>query len=157
MPITMQDVEKALNQEPEEAPGGYTDRESILYAVAIGMGRDPLDPKELEYVCETIGNRVVPTAATVLSSTNQPAALTADSLFSKMNFALMLHGEQRLQIHRPLPPAANTIITNRTTGAITTGLSYIDCIITTFCFCNKRPLNLSPCLKEQKNLTFQWS
>jgi acyl dehydratase len=120
MAITVADVEQALAQESEPLPGGYTDRDSLLYAVAIGMGRDPLDPKELEYVCETVGNRVVPTAATVLSRTSRPAATRA-SLTSKMNFALMLHGEQRLTIHQPLPPAAETLVSGRTTGVYDKG------------------------------------
>jgi acyl dehydratase len=120
MAITVADVENALAQESEPLPGGYTDRDSLLYAVAIGMGRDPLDPKELEYVCETFGNRVVPTAATVLSRTSRPAATRA-SLTSKMNFALMLHGEQRLTIHQPLPPAAETLVSGRTTGVYDKG------------------------------------
>ncbi|MBQ75551.1 MAG: 3-alpha,7-alpha,12-alpha-trihydroxy-5-beta-cholest-24-enoyl-CoA hydratase [Gammaproteobacteria bacterium] len=117
----MQDVERTLSQEPVELAGGYTDRDSLLYAVAIGMGRDPLDAQELEYVCETMGDRVVPTAATVLSSTNEPAPVDADHIMLKMNFALMLHGEQRLQIHNPLPPAAETLVSNRTTGVYDKG------------------------------------
>ena len=121
MPITVQDVEAALAQEPEQLPGGYSDRDSLLYAVAIGMGRDPLDAKELEYVCETVGSRVVPTAATVLSRTRRPAGATGVSLMSKMNFALMLHGEQRLQIHQPLPVAAEVLVSGRTTGVYDKG------------------------------------
>jgi acyl dehydratase len=120
MAITVADVEEALAQKSEPQPGGYTDRDSLLYAVAIGMGRDPLDPKELEYVCETAGSRVVPTAATVLARTSRPAA-SGISLMSRMNFALMLHGEQRLTIHQPLPPAADIRVSGRTTGVYDKG------------------------------------
>ena len=67
MPITVADVEQALAMTPAEVPVSYTDRDTLLYAVAIGMGRDPLDANELPYVCETQGDRVVPTAATVLT------------------------------------------------------------------------------------------
>ena len=119
MPITLADVEQALAEKPEPAPGGYSDRDSLLYAVAIGMGRDPLDPKELEYVCETVGNRVVPTAATVLSRAQRGGG--GAGLLAKMNFALLLHGEQRLTVHQPLPPAAETRVSNRTTGVYDKG------------------------------------
>ena len=120
MPITVADVEAELSQQPEQAPGSYTDRDSLLYAIAIGLGRDPMDPKELEYVCETVGNRVAPTAATVLSPPNWLGG-NSQSLMSKMNFAQMLHGEQRLALHQPLPAAAETLVSTRTTGVYDKG------------------------------------
>jgi acyl dehydratase len=43
------------------------------------------------------------------------------SLLGKMNFALMLHGEQRLVVHQPLPPAAETLVSGRTTGVYDKG------------------------------------
>ncbi len=121
MPITLADVEEELAHVPEEVEGSYTDRDSLLYAVAIGMGRDPMDAKELEYVCETVGNRVVPTAATVLTQPNRRADSGRKPLMSKMNYALLLHGEQRLTIHQPLPPAAETLISSGTTGVFDKG------------------------------------
>ena len=120
MPITVADVEAELSQQAEQIPGSYTDRDSLLYAAAIGLGRDPMDPKELEYVCETVGNRVVPTAATVLSRPNWLGG-NSQTLMSKMNFALMLHGEQRLVMHQPLPAAAETLGSTRTTGVYDKG------------------------------------
>ena len=125
MAITLQDVELALAQPREEVPGNYSDRDSLLYAVAIGMGRDPLDRKELAYVCETMGDRVVPTAATVLSRPTRVAGGGGGGfgggMMAKMNFMLMLHGEQRLQVHQPIPRAADILISNGTTGVFDKG------------------------------------
>jgi len=124
MPITPEDVEAALAAEPEQLPGGYTDTDSLLYAVAIGMGRDPLDVNELPFVCETVGDKVVPTAATVLSRASRGAGggmPRGASLMAKMNFALMLHGEQRLTVHQTIPRAAKTLVTGRTTGVYDKG------------------------------------
>jgi acyl dehydratase len=121
VPITLKDVEEAVARKPEPVPGGYTDRDTLLYALAIGMGRDPMDSRELEYVCETLGTRVVPTAATVLSQPRQVVADGGVAMLAKMNFALMLHGEQRLTLHRPLPPAAETRIANGTVGVYDKG------------------------------------
>ncbi len=118
MPITVADVEEALAMEPEAVPASYTDRDTMLYAVAIGMGKDPLDEKELEYTCETVGSRVVPSAATVLT---RNAARQADPLRGKMNFAMLLHGEQRLTLHQPLPTAAELMVKTRTTGVYDKG------------------------------------
>jgi len=121
MPFTLADVEEELAHTPEEIPGSYTDRDSLLYAVAIGMSRDPYDMKELEYTCETVGNRVVPTAATVLTKPSRRPSGDRQPLMSKINFALMLHGEQRLTVHQPLPPAAETLISNGTKGVYDKG------------------------------------
>ena len=118
MPITVADVENALALEPEPVPASYTDRDVMLYALAIGMGKDPLDLQELAYTCESVGSSVVPTAATVLS---RNAARTRDPLRGKMNFALLLHGEQRLTVHQPLPTAAEITVANRTTGVYDKG------------------------------------
>ena len=138
MAITLQDVEQALAQAQQEVPGNYSDRDSLLYAVAIGMGRDPMDRKELAYVCETMGEAVVPTAATVLSRPSRSSAPAGggaagggggggggggfgSGMMAKMNFTLMLHGEQRLQLHQPIPRAADILISSGTTGVYDKG------------------------------------
>ncbi len=118
MPITVADAKEALAQPPIEWQSRYSDRDTLLYAVAIGMGKDPLDARELEYVNETSGERVVPTAATVLA---RGAPRGRGSLTGKMNFALLLHGEQRLTLHRPLPQAAELALSSRITGVYDKG------------------------------------
>ncbi|MCG8673631.1 MAG: MaoC family dehydratase N-terminal domain-containing protein, partial [Pseudomonadales bacterium] len=125
MAITLEEVEAALSQESVEVEGSYRDKDSLLYAVAVGMGRDPLDEKELPYVCESVGNSVLPTAATVLAKTDRtaekPAPTAGQMMIAKMNLALMLHGEQRLQIHQPIPQKAKTLVSNRVTGVYDKG------------------------------------
>ena len=118
MPITLADVEAELAREPTPVPASYSDRDVMLYAVAIGMGKDPLDAKELAYTCETVGSRVVPTAATVLA---RNAPRQGNELARKMNFAMLLHGEQRLTLHQPLPTSAETLVSNRTAGVYDKG------------------------------------
>lgn len=125
MAITLAEVQEAIADQGQEVAGAYTDTDALLYNVAIGMGRDPLDPKELPYVCESIGKSVLPTAASVLTKivkTDKPAVYSKGQLMmGKMNFALMLHGEQRLVVHQPIPQSAKTLITNRTTGVYDKG------------------------------------
>jgi len=125
MGISMADVEAALAQEPAEVPGRYSDTDTLLYNVAVGMGRDPLDEKELPYVCESMGDSVLPTAATTITqpvnTDETPPPSAAQTLMRKMNFALLLHGEQRLQIHQPIPQAADTLISNAVTGVYDKG------------------------------------
>jgi acyl dehydratase len=83
-------------------PFAYTDREVMLYALGIGLGQDPLDPNELPFVYEK-NLKVVPTFATVATFNARPAPGAAPRQGLAMNFALFLHGEQRLTIHKPLP------------------------------------------------------
>jgi len=85
----------------------YSDTEAMLYAHSIGFGRDPLDRRELPYVYEQ-GTmlRTVPTMASVLVPDMFPPDLGWD-------FTQVLHAEQRLALHRPLPPAADLLINKR--------------------------------------------
>ena len=85
----------------------YEDSEAILYALSIGMGRDPLDRKELPYVYEQ-GDvfKTVPTLATVLVPDMFPPGLGWD-------FGQVLNSEQRMQLYRPLPPKADILINKR--------------------------------------------
>jgi acyl dehydratase len=80
----------------------YSDQQVLLYNLSIGMGRDPLDEKELPFVFEKPVLRVVPTFATTLLGGGF-AVLGGTGL----NVQMILHGEERLTIHRPFPAAAD--------------------------------------------------
>lgn len=93
----------------------YTDRESMLYALGVGFGRDPLNAHELKYVYETPDMRTVPTLGTVIAWGTRTLA-GAD-----LNWVMIVHGEQRLTLHKPLPPAAEIIATGRVTDVFDKG------------------------------------
>jgi acyl dehydratase len=85
----------------------YDDRDTLLYAQSIGFGRDPVDRRELAFVYERgRALQTVPTMATVLVPDLIPADLGWD-------YTRVLHAEQRLQLHRPLPAAGNLLINKR--------------------------------------------
>lgn len=92
----------------------YTDRESLLYAVSVGMGRDPLDANELPYVYEKTALRTVPSMATVLTR----IPLLKDCGY---DYTKVVHGEQRLTLHRPLPPQGDLIADARVVAAYDKG------------------------------------
>src|SRR5512147_1538644 len=92
----------------------YTDRETMLYAIGIGMGEDPLDRDELPYVFEQPSLKTVPSLATVLAR----MPILKDSGF---DYTKVVHGEQRLTLHRPLPPEGELLADARVTEAYDKG------------------------------------
>ncbi len=98
--------EDALKQKITGQRTTYTDTNTMLYALSIGLGRDPLNDKELPFVFEQGGLRVVPTMAAVLARGNIAGGLNLD-------MTLVLHGEQRLTVHRPMPPSGALISESR--------------------------------------------
>ena len=92
----------------------YSDREAMLYAIGIGMGEDPLDASELPYVFEQPALKTVPSLATVL--TRMP--ILKDCGF---DYTKVVHGEQRLTLHRPLPPEGELVADARVTEAYDKG------------------------------------
>src|SRR6202167_5063175 len=119
MPIYYPDI---LDQKTAARTFTYGDKDVMLYALGIGLGADPMDEKELAFVYER-GLKVVPTAATVLSAGGRPVpgrpdpALPPGQRASQMNFLMMLHGEQKVELHRPLPSAGTFTAEGRTIGA----------------------------------------
>ena len=85
----------------------YTDTESMLYAQSIGFGRDAVDRKELAYVYEQGSPlQTVPTLSSAIVPDMFPPDLGWD-------YSQVLHVEQRLQLYRPLPPAADLRLDKR--------------------------------------------
>ncbi|HVZ45791.1 MAG TPA: MaoC/PaaZ C-terminal domain-containing protein [Ramlibacter sp.] len=124
MPIYYPDV---LSQETQERTFSYTRKDVILYALGVGMGTNPLDENELRFIYEK-DLRVVPSAATVLSnvwgsSWPPPAYVqTKPGLRnSTIDPATVLHGEQKVVLHRPLPPEGRFTTRSRYIGAFDKG------------------------------------
>lgn len=92
----------------------YSDRETMLYAIGIGMGRDPYDENELQYVFEKGELKTVPSLATVLAR----VPLLKDCGY---DYTKVVHGEQRLSLHRALPPQGELIADSRVVAAFDKG------------------------------------
>ena len=92
----------------------YTDRETMLYAIGVGMSRDPYDEKELDYTFERGKLKTVASMATVL----QRIALLKDCGY---DYTKVVHGEQRLTLHRPLEPEGELIVDSRVLSAFDKG------------------------------------
>ncbi len=101
MPFTYDEI---ISRRAEDVPFSYSDTQMLLYNLSVGMGRDPYDEQELPFVFEKPELKVVPTAAAVLGGGGANLLQGLD-----INWTLLLHGEQRLRCHRPLPPAAELL------------------------------------------------
>src|SRR3984885_12435605 len=79
----------------------YSAKDTILYALGVGVGADPMDLKELPFVYEK-SLRIIPSQASVIA---YPGAwLTEPAL--EIDYLKVLHGEQGIVFERPLDPVA---------------------------------------------------
>lgn len=93
----------------------YTARDSLLYALSLGMGSDPLDADELPYVYEQLAERpqlVVPSQSVILG---WPPLWHADPA-TGITWRQIVHGEERVQLHRPLAPSGAIRAQHRVVG-----------------------------------------
>jgi acyl dehydratase len=79
----------------------YNAKDTILYALGVGVGADPMDPRELPFVYER-GLRIIPSQAAVIA---YPGPWLMDPSL-EIDFVKLLHGEQGIVFERPLEPAA---------------------------------------------------
>lgn len=77
----------------------YTKRDTILYALGLGYGADPLDAAELPFVYED-GLRIVPSYVNLLC---HPGFWAQRAEFG-IDWVKILHAEQEFVLHAPLPP-----------------------------------------------------
>ena len=124
MPIFYPDI---LDQKTAARTFTYGDKDVMLYALGVGMSHDPMDERELAFTYEK-NLKVIPTAATVLASAMGRPARGADQVEQKpghrpsqINFLMVVHGEQKVELHKPLPTSGTFTAQGRTVGAFDKG------------------------------------
>ena len=101
MPLNIE----ALNSwEFEDIEHTYTARDTMLYALGLGFGEDPVDENELSYVYED-GLQAAPSMAVILG---YPGFWLKDPK-TGIDWKKVLHGEQWLDIYKPLPAEGRVI------------------------------------------------
>ncbi len=107
------DVDLALGYELPPIESSYTERDLALYALGVGIGNDPLDPKELQYVYEMHpdGFRALPTFAVIpaINAVLEMAKQGKTAPGLNYGFDRILHGEQYTELKRPLPTSARLV------------------------------------------------
>ncbi|AQH04337.1 3-alpha,7-alpha,12-alpha-trihydroxy-5-beta-cholest-24-enoyl-CoA hydratase (plasmid) [Burkholderia sp. KK1] len=93
----------------------YSLRDSQVYALGLGLGADPLDAGQLRYVYEGSDGqslRALPTMANVLAY----PGFWAREADTGITWQKILHAEQEIRIHAPLPASGRINGTTRITG-----------------------------------------
>jgi acyl dehydratase len=107
MPI---DPKQALGAQMGEGKYTWTRDQVILYHLGVGAGVPPTDRGELEYTYEK-NLKVLPSYGVI------PVFGALGGLGStpglSFNFAMLLHGEQDIEIHQPIPTEATVTSSGR--------------------------------------------
>ena len=107
MPVNPDAV--GATSEPIEV--GWTSKDALIYAVGIGAGTD-----ELAFTTENtsgVDQQVFPTFPVVIGFGRAQGAMGKIGSF---NPALLVHGQQSVTLHRPLPVEGKVTITSKITG-----------------------------------------
>jgi acyl dehydratase len=96
----------------------YDRRDTLLYALGIGLGTDPLDPGQLRYTFERPELDAVPSMATILAY----QGFWMQKPEAEVDWKRVVHAEQIITLHAPLPPAATVIGRNRVSAVVDKGV-----------------------------------
>ena len=109
MPLNMDAVGRSFG--PSQT--SWSSKDALLYALGVGAGQD--DPMgELEFTTENsheLTQRVLPTFGVIVVQQGGPRQSLGD-----FNRAMLVHAEQTLTLHRPLPVEGRASITSRLAG-----------------------------------------
>ncbi|MGD8310803.1 MAG: MaoC/PaaZ C-terminal domain-containing protein, partial [Chromatiales bacterium] len=112
------DYDKLKNWKFEPVHQTLTDRDTILYALGVGLGMDPLDKAQLPFVYEYDGAlKALPTMAVVLGN---PGFWLKDPE-TGVDWVKVLHGEQSIVLHKPVPAIGKVVGQLRVTEIIDKG------------------------------------
>nr|ART40286.1 K565 [uncultured bacterium] len=105
------DYQRLLDWSLPEVRQTYTVRDSQLYALAVGLGADPVDTRQLPFVYEQ-NPLALPMQAVVLG---YPGFWMKDPA-TGVDWVRLVHAEQGLRLHRPLPASGDVIGRTRVVG-----------------------------------------
>ena len=113
MPI---DYDKIKNWPFPEIEQTYTEKDSMLYALGVGYGHDPMDEAQLQYVYEK-NLRVAPTMPVVMG---HPGFWMMNPE-TGIDWVKIVHGEQALRIHRSIPVSGTVVGRTRVKAIVDKG------------------------------------
>jgi acyl dehydratase len=108
------DRERLLQTRLDDVEHAYGERDTLLYALGIGMGSDPLDAGQLRYVYEK-NLLAVPSMASVLGY------LKVRDMPLGINYLKTVHGEQAIHVPKPLPVQGTIVSSTRVVDVVDRG------------------------------------
>ena len=91
----------------------WTSKDSLLYALGVGAGATDPTGFELEFTTENsdgIEQKALPTMPVVLGGGGSGGAMSAVGTF---DWAMLVHGEQGVTLHQPVPVAGTALMTGK--------------------------------------------
>ena len=109
--------DKLMNADIPEVEQRLTRRDTILYALGVGLGADPCDANQLKFVYEN-DLQALPTMAIILGYVGPMASKHPEFGITGSH---TVHGEQGFRIMKPLPVEGDVLGKNRVTGVVDKG------------------------------------
>jgi acyl dehydratase len=116
MPIDHAAYQRLLQYQIPEVAQTLTQRDTMLYALGVGLGADPMDEQQLRYVYEK-DLRALPTMAVVLAAPHAWVRHTGTGFGLKS-----VHGEQMFTIHKPIPVEGELVGVPKLVGVLDKGI-----------------------------------
>lgn len=110
------DYDKLMNRKFERLEHTYTEKDTILYALGVGMGIDPLDEDCLKFVYED-GLKAMPSMANILAY----PGFWAKEPDTGIDWVKILHAGQEMIMHQPLPVSGTVEATTKINEIIDKG------------------------------------
>ncbi len=107
-------LDQLLATEIPDVTHTYTEKDVMLYALGVGLGSEPLDESQLDFVYEK-ALKVLPTMPVVMGATR------IRDLALGLNYLKIVHGEQSLTLHKTLPSSATVVTKSRIAGVLDKG------------------------------------
>ena len=103
----------AIGKESEPHESSWDSKDCLLYSLGVGAGASDPTGFELEFTTENtkdVSQKALPTMCVVLGGTGGRGPLAH---LGDVNYSKMVHGEQRVVLHKPLPTQATVLSTSK--------------------------------------------
>ena len=109
-------LDKVLNYQLKPVEHSISDKDCMLYSLGIGLGENPVDQAQLQFVYED-GLKVFPSQSVVIA---HPGPWVTDPEL-EINWLKLLHGEQTITQHQPLQAGKTYVGNYRVLGVVDKG------------------------------------